>query len=638
MDADSGGDDMTARKWLHMGEDLRFPLDLITARTTICGQTDTGKTSTAVVLVEEAKAAGAQVVIIDPSGAWWGITSSADGKRPGLDMIVMGGEHGDVPLNEHAGRAVARLVAGQGYSVVLDLDRPHFRGWGARQRFVADFLGELYEIVRTHILIVIDEAHRFAPQNARATEDEGHVARCLGAVVDVAALARRRGLSLVVITQRLAKLHKDVLELCEVLIAHRLRGNNDRKAAQGWLDDAGEDVRAIMAAIGRLEKGVAHVSAPTLGIEGVYPIRPKRTFDSSATVGLGSVAATPSTRSSIDLGAVRELLAETIEAVEADDPAHLRQQLADVRRQLAEARDSGHLVAADVDAALADRNMSRSELDDIAEVLGLDANASGSHHAILAAVRELLDRPASAGLPDSVLAEVRMAYQVADHQGDEARRALAELDDRLGHLGDVLQNRAGVEVYDGQPVTLALPAAPDRPTPTPREAQAAPQGAPDAPEVASNGLVAGARRMLTVLQRYGPLTRAELSTLAKSHGGASRNNLSALRAAGLVVEESGRVVATGFALGPFTPYTPEQVAEMYEGDLVAGARRILSVLMRAPDKGFTRSELEGLAQSRGGAFRNNLGSLRKKGLIEERNRRVYPGHALYAEQIVERRG
>ena len=70
---------------LALGDDLRLPRAIIGARTSILGQPGTGKTSTAVVLVEEAAAIGARFVVIDPTGAWYGLASSADGDGPGVD-------------------------------------------------------------------------------------------------------------------------------------------------------------------------------------------------------------------------------------------------------------------------------------------------------------------------------------------------------------------------------------------------------------------------------------------------------------------------------------------------------------------------------------------------------------------------
>lgn len=646
---------MTAGKLLRLGDDLALPIEIVTRRSLIVGQTDTGKTSTAVVLVEEARRRGVQVAVIDPSGAWYGVTSSADGRAPGLDMIVMGGEHGEIPLNDTAGRSVARLVAEHGISPVLDLDRPHFRSWAARQRFVADFLSELYEVVRGHVLIVIDEAHRFAPQSVR---DEGdHSARCLGAVIDAVALGRRRGLSVVVITQRLAKLHKDVVELCEILIAHRLRGNNDLAQLRGWVEGVGEDWKAIRAQVVGLERGVARVSAPTMGVEGIYRIRPKDTFDSSRTIAPGEVAIVPTHRAEADLAALRDLMATTIAEAEADDPGKLREQIAALQAQVAELagadRDAGEALY-DAEAARADRNMSRSELDDIAELLGFARDTlSDDHGAVLAAVRAVRDRPT---LGDGPRAELRVRFHNADERANHVEIALQQLRGEVNRLGATLFD-VGVDL-DLAPEPQSAPQPPERPPPAehkppPRaRAQARPQP-PERGESAGGGdlvasagrgdLVAGARRMLDVLRRYPALTRAELAALALSYGGSMRNNLAALRAQGLVDEDDGAVRLTPAGLklagGHADPLTTDEIVAAHlavksgKNALVAGARRVLDVVLRAPDRGYTRSELERLADSRGGSFRNNLSALKRRGLVEERARRVYPGHVLYADRI-----
>lgn len=317
-------------KQLRLGDGLRLPLDVVTRRTCVLGQTDTGKTSTAVVVVEEAAKAGAHFVVMDPTGAWWGLTSSAAGDGPGVDCVVMGGKHGDIPLDEHAGREVAHLVADEGYNLVLDLDG--LKSWAARQRFTADFCSELYERAHSQILVVMDEAHRLAPQGR--LDDSGHAARCLGAVSDVVLLGRRRGLGTLMVCQRPAKLHKDVLEMSEVLIAHRVRGNNDRKALQGWVEEADLDVRALMTEISGLPKGVARISAPTMGINETHTIRPKGTFDSSKSIMPGEVAIEPKARAHVDMEALRDRMAATIEKAKADDPAELRRRIRELEREL----------------------------------------------------------------------------------------------------------------------------------------------------------------------------------------------------------------------------------------------------------------------------------------------------------------
>lgn len=151
---------------------------------------------------------------------------------------------------------------------------------------------------------------------------------------------------------------------------------------------------------------------------------------------------------------------------------------------------------------------------------------------------------------------------------------------------------------------------------------------------------AGARRMLDVLCRYGPLPRKHLAVLSKVSpvSGTVSDYLSALRQHALVSESDGlvNVTAAGRMLvhpenelpGPFTP---EQVYGLWAGDLKAGARRMIEHLMRAHPEGYTRRELAGLAgiSPQSGTVSDYLSTLRRRGMVEERNRRVYAGEVLY---------
>jgi len=106
---------------LIIADDLRLPLDLVVQQTGILARTGAGKTNTAVVIVEEVLAARQQVVIVDPPGAWYGLRSSEDGLTAGYPVIVLGGTHGDLPLEPSSGEIIADFVVDTGASVVLDL-------------------------------------------------------------------------------------------------------------------------------------------------------------------------------------------------------------------------------------------------------------------------------------------------------------------------------------------------------------------------------------------------------------------------------------------------------------------------------------------------------------------------------------
>jgi DNA helicase HerA-like ATPase len=169
-----------------------------------------GKTYTALVLAEELLGAGAQVVIADPVGVCWGLRAAANGKDPGLPIIVMGGDHGDVPLEASAGKVIAEFIVDTRSSVVLDLS---LLRKGDQVRFMTDFAETLYHRNRQLLHLVLDEADAFAPQ--RPMPDQ---ARMLGVVQDLVRRGRARGIGVTLVTQRAAVLWKDVLTQVEVLV------------------------------------------------------------------------------------------------------------------------------------------------------------------------------------------------------------------------------------------------------------------------------------------------------------------------------------------------------------------------------------------------------------------------------------
>lgn len=578
-------------KQLRLAPGLSLPLDVVTRATCITGQRGTGKTSSAAVLVEEAAAAGAPSVVIDPTDAWWGLRSSADGKGPGLPHIVFGGEHGHLPLREESGAVMARLVVEQRLSAVFSLK--HMRK-GAQLRFVTELLEELYHLNREALLVVIDEAHRFAPQ--QALEKGGYVQRCLGAAIDIATLGRVNGLGIALVTQRLARLHKDVTEACEIMVIHRLLGPNDRKAIEAWLRDAGQEDEA--AELGRklpkLKRGEALVYAPDLDVLGQFTIRPKRTFDSSGTPEVGSAKVEPKGVAEVDLSAIEAQIGETIAQAKADDPKELRKLLAERDRQaVAEPKEV--------------------EVERIVEVVPEAlAEQIGSAHTLSVAASESLE-----GVMDVLI---------------DVRRRLDELPPQTA--------RPVTSAPSGRSVAASSTARPPAPKPTGRGSASAP--------AAQNGhdpqLKAGARRMLAAMASLHPawLTRAQVGTLAKiKHtGGTFGDYLSALRTAGAIEEQGSgprgelRISEHGFGLlgeDVPAPATTEELLSMWRDRLKRGARLMLDALVEAHPNWLAREDLAATAgiEVTGGTFGDYLSMLRRTGLIEEDARLVRASETLF---------
>jgi DNA helicase HerA-like ATPase len=207
---------------LRIAENLTLPRDAITQTFAILAKRGVGKTYTASVLVEEIIKAVLPVVVIDPVGVWWGLRASADGKGPGLPIVIAGGDHADVPITAGGGEAVARLVVEENLSLVIDLSllRKH-----ERIHFMTDFAETLYHLNRTARRLVLDEADAFAPQRPMQGEQ-----RMLGAMEDIVRRGRAHGLGVTLISQRSAALNKNVLTQAEVLVTLRLISPQDRAA------------------------------------------------------------------------------------------------------------------------------------------------------------------------------------------------------------------------------------------------------------------------------------------------------------------------------------------------------------------------------------------------------------------------
>jgi DNA helicase HerA-like ATPase len=92
---------------LQLSNDLQLPVEAVTETFAILAKRGAGKTYIAAVMVEELLQAGLQVVVADPVGVWWGLRASADGQQEGLPIVIIGGEHGDVPLEVGAGEIIA---------------------------------------------------------------------------------------------------------------------------------------------------------------------------------------------------------------------------------------------------------------------------------------------------------------------------------------------------------------------------------------------------------------------------------------------------------------------------------------------------------------------------------------------------
>ncbi|WP_395753355.1 ATP-binding protein [Prosthecobacter sp.] len=315
---------------------LSLPSDVCTRTLAILAQKGAGKTYTAMKLTELMLEAGSQVVALDPTGVWWGLRADADGKPGrGLDLIIMGGEHGDVPLASTAGEIIADFVVESGRSVVLDLS--HFESNAAQDRFVTSFAEKLYRLKaqqRTPLHLMLDEADSFAPQRPQNGQQ-----RMLGAFEAIVRRGRSRGLGMTMISQRPACLNKNVLTQADALICHRVTGKQDMDALNDWVKHwHGEKDQSttFLQSLPALKIGECWFWSP--GWTGSFVrshVLKRTTFDSSKTPEPGAAHhKTTASLKPVDLGALTSQIQATVERAKANDPAELKRTIVRLEQEL----------------------------------------------------------------------------------------------------------------------------------------------------------------------------------------------------------------------------------------------------------------------------------------------------------------
>jgi DNA helicase HerA-like ATPase len=233
------------------GKSETLPDDIFTQHLGILGKTGSGKTTAAKGFAERLIGVGRRVCAIDPTGVWWGLRLLSDGIQAGYPVVIFGGNHADVPLDDKAGERLAEIIAGGGFSCVIDTS---LMTVGARTRLFTDFAEALFRANRKPLHLIIDED----PQSGRM----------LHAANNLVSGGRSRGLRIMLISQRPAKLHKDSLTQVETLIAMRLIAPQDRAAVEAWIGEWADEKqgREIINSLPSLARGVGWVWSPEIGM------------------------------------------------------------------------------------------------------------------------------------------------------------------------------------------------------------------------------------------------------------------------------------------------------------------------------------------------------------------------------------
>lgn len=221
---------------LHLGPELELPVDDVVGQcVAVLGIRGSGKSNTAGVILEELLSIRFPLTVVDIDGEYFGL-------REKYELLVAGGEGGDVALERATAGEIARLSLKESLPVILDVSGLLT---DEREALLLDYLTSLWTVagtLRAPYMIAIEECHEFIPQGTRTPLKE--------VVARIALRGRKRGLGAIIVSQRSAKVEKDVLTQAGLLFLHRVVHEADMRVYEELIPWRRVETKEAVASLG----------------------------------------------------------------------------------------------------------------------------------------------------------------------------------------------------------------------------------------------------------------------------------------------------------------------------------------------------------------------------------------------------
>ena len=572
----------------------------------IVGTVGSGKTYAAKSAVEWLLREGRRVVIVDPTGVWHGLRTMADGSA-GFPVVIFGGEQADVPVAPDAGAMLGALLADDRVTQAI-VDVSDMTG-GERTRFLTAMLERLYVGARVPRHLILDEADEMASQNPLAEQ-----LRLLGIVDKIVRRGRVRGFRPMMITQRPAVLHKNVLSQIATLVAMRLTSPQDRKAIEGWVRGSGDldEAKKVLSSLPGLDVGEGWVWAPREGVLERTRFPAIATLDTSATPETGAAPERPRAMAAVDVGALRDAM--SMSAASNEGAKINTGGPTPSKTRTAGKKSSREAVGREISDSTGGAG---ETVDRAAEITAAEARAFAQGK------EEGLRQGIAAGWKAAATIFEREITIVANlfPATPDTEDAETEIAAALGFASPSTQQKPAPIIREY--ISAKAPKAPEPSAPT---SHTAPHSRPyPAPSTAA-ALNSAARKMLEVLDTNPPVRRSwqQVATLAglKARGGHFNAGRKALVDAHLTNEAGGLVAIAAPSAGAKPEvHDPAALVEQWAGVLKGAASKILRFIFETlPRPGTVLMSREDIAhrlgmEPRGGHWNTGWKELRDNGLV-----------------------
>jgi hypothetical protein len=228
---------------------------IMTNRGCILGQSGSGKSYLAGIILEELCRLKLPFCVVDTEGEYYPL-------RTAFQVIIVGGDKGDVGLEVDFYMLFKRSIQNN-LPIILDLSETL-----QKTEILNKALSELYKLeeeLSCPYLLLVEEADKFAPQTH-------HVP---GMLEELAVRGRKRGIGLLIISQRPANIDKNILAQCAYGFIGKLAIENDINAISLFFS------RSTLRSIAAYKSG--EFSSFGLGFDGTIHVKRMITVHGGAT-------------------------------------------------------------------------------------------------------------------------------------------------------------------------------------------------------------------------------------------------------------------------------------------------------------------------------------------------------------------
>lgn len=573
-------------KAIELAENLELPINAVTQRFAFMGNIGSGKSYGASKLAEGMLDLGAQIVVLDCVGTWYGLRILPNGTPSGYDIPIFGGLYGDVPVEPAAGAMLADLIVERRISAIIDVSQ--FESDLSLQRFAREFMARFFfrkKQSRSAVHLFIEECQEFIPQNPMGEE-----AKTLHVFQRTLKLGRNFGIGASLISQRPQEVAKKALNLSECLLAFQMNGSQERKAMQLWIEDKNLDAN-LANELPSVAVGKPWIWSPRwLKVCAQFKILKKKTADVSATPTFDEGKSFAPNKLSVDeLSKLGDEIRATVERAKANDPTELKKEIANLTRRVTSAEGAAMKAAKVPEPVRFDTTLVTRAQEEACEV------------------RQQLEN---------------LSFDVSK-SATEIGLSLKTLCSNLDSFKRSVESRSLKDLHSHAPREIVRSVE----IPTRRENVAVRGTGPVNSDWKPSKC---AKMLLATLVQHGPCTKAKLSLISgySKKSSSFTNGISELRVNQCVSDQGDKLAAIDGAESVLNSQEllalPADPATFWLGKLKKAPSALLAALLEAYPNELTREQL---AENAGysitsSSFSNALSALRVGELIEDRGSSV----------------